>query len=75
LPQRLSPTDRRPDITLELLVDPAGKVQSAKLLDRPTQLSDIGELGPAKLLKFRPATRGGRAVAYRYHLRLSPAVR
>jgi hypothetical protein len=75
LPQRLSPNDKRPDITLELLVDRAGKVQSAKLLDQPTHFSDISELGPAKLLKFRPATRGGRPVAYKYRMRLSPAVR
>jgi hypothetical protein len=75
LPPRLSPTDKRPDLLVELLVNGDGTVQSARLLDRPTQFSDMNVLPPLKLLKFRPATRDGRAVIYRHRMRLSPAGR
>jgi hypothetical protein len=74
LPSPASPTERVVERTLELVIDSGGTVQSAKLLERPT-LSDYSVTQPAKLLKFRPATKEGRAVMYLYRMRLTPPPR
>jgi hypothetical protein len=75
LPSQASPTDRAVERTLELVIDARGVVQSAKLLERPTSLADGNILPPAKNLKFRPATKEGRAVMYRYRMRITSAPR
>ena len=74
LPSPASPTERVVERTLELVIDAGGSVQSAKLLERPT-LSDYSVTQPAQLLKFRPATKEGRAVMYLYRMRLTPPPR
>jgi hypothetical protein len=61
------------NMTVELLISPTGEVRSARLMERPQQLTDGTVLQPAKLWKFRPATKEGRPVTYRYRLRLLAA--
>jgi hypothetical protein len=71
LPSPTSRTDAIATRTFELVVDHEGKVQSLKLLEDNASFSDMGLTQQLKLLKFRPATKAGRPVKYRYRLRLT----
>ena len=57
--------------TFELVVDHEGRVQSSKLLEDSASFTDMGLTQQLKLLRFRPATKAGRPVKYRYRLRLT----
>ncbi len=70
-----SPTDTFANSTVELIVDSAGNVQKASLLERPTRLPDVTNLQAYKNLKFSPATKDGQPVSYRYVLRIVAAPR
>jgi len=73
LPAPASPNERSRVRTLELVIDTGGRVQTARLLEQSTRLSDINVLQPAKLLKFRAAIKDGRPVMYRHRMRLTSA--
>jgi hypothetical protein len=69
-----SPTSRKDAIatrTFELVVDHEGRVQSSRLLEDNPSFSDMALTQQLKLLKFRPATKAGRPVKFRYRLRLT----
>jgi hypothetical protein len=66
--RRSDPADR--DLTLELVVDGAGKVRSAELVGK-MKGADPELLNAALSWKFIPASKGGRPVASRLRLEVS----
>jgi hypothetical protein len=67
-PTLSGPSLDRASVTIELVIDENGVVQSVKHLTPPTRLVDAGLGSTFKLMKFRPAQRGGAPVKYRLRL-------
>jgi len=68
-------TDSQVTNTVELVVDPSGRVQAVKMLGRSTRLTDAIPLQEYKLLRFTPAQKDGHPVSFRYLLRTVVAPR
>jgi hypothetical protein len=73
LPPPAAGTDSQVTNTVELVVDPSGRVQRVHLLDASTGLTDPISLQVYKLLRFTPATKDGQPVSFRYLLRTTIA--
>jgi hypothetical protein len=72
LPIAPSPEVRADEIPeVEVVVSPAGEVESVKLLTRPTGVGAAMMLSAVKTWRFHPATRDGEPVRYRLRLRLT----
>lgn len=56
---------------VEILVSPAGEVESVKLLTQPAGVIPTMMLSAIKTWRFEPATRDGRPVRYRLLMRLT----
>ena len=72
LPSAPSPgfrTGEPPEV--EVVVSPAGEVESVKLLGQPTGVSPAMMLSAIKNWRFHPATRDGQPVRYRLVMRLT----
>lgn len=50
---------------MELIVSAAGRVERVRLIAGPTRLPDVMLLSGAKMWRFKPAVKDGRAVQYR----------
>jgi hypothetical protein len=59
----------------ELLVDQKGEVETSRLVGRPSRMTDMNTLQATKNLLFRPASKDGHAVRFRYVLRLEGSPR
>lgn len=57
--------------TLELIIDERGEVEMVYFVSRPPRLTDTQVLSPVKLMKFRPASKNGKAVPYRLQMTLT----
>lgn len=66
-----SPDDQPTENVYEMVVNPEGRVETVRLLNRPARLTDMNDLQPLKLARFRPARRNGQAVSYRFVLRVT----
>jgi hypothetical protein len=72
LPIAPSPEVRADEIPeVEVVVSPAGEVESVKLLTRPTGVGAAMMLSAVKTWRFHPATRDGEPVRYRLLMRLT----
>jgi hypothetical protein len=56
--------------TLELVINEVGVVQKAYWVTRTQRLTDATVPSAAKLMKFRPAVKSGKAVQYRLQITL-----
>jgi len=68
-PPSSGPNDTQVSNTIELVIDVTGKVIQVKMLDRPLRMTDSLLPQEAKNLLFKPATKDGHPVQYRYLLR------
>jgi hypothetical protein len=68
-PPSSGPNDTQVSNTIELVIDVTGHVVQVKMLDRPLRMTDTLLPQEAKNLLFKPATKDGHPVQYRYLLR------
>ena len=72
LPIAPGPAVRADEIPeVEVVVSPAGEVESVKLLTQPTGVGAAMMLSAVKTWRFHPATRDGKPVRYRLLIRLT----
>jgi TonB family protein len=72
LPAAPSPAIRADELPeVEVVVSPAGDVESVKLLTQPTGVGPAMMLSAIKNWRFHPATRDGQPVRYRLRIRLT----
>lgn len=72
LPTRPSTGTREQDLPqVEVLVSPAGEVESVKLLTQPASVASAMMLSAIKTWRFEPAVHDGQPVRYRLLLRLT----
>jgi hypothetical protein len=73
LPRELPPTTRRSDLRqIDLVISPAGTVESVKLVGVPRNVHDSMLLSAVKAWEFIPALKDGVAVRYRKTITVAP---